>query len=59
MPSAYSFFEQSFYEDQDLEYLELLKSMASSFGYTAEDIDALLEEGFTLEEIESCFYDFE
>lgn len=38
------------------EYISLLKDMAGSFGYTPEDVDYLLEDGFSLEEIEEYFY---
>ena len=38
-------------------YTDALKSMAHTFGYTAEDVDTLLSEGFTLEDIEDFFYE--
>lgn len=38
-------------------YKEILKSMAHTFGYTAEDVDTLLADGFTLQGIEEIFYD--
>ena len=38
------------------EYLEELKSVAMSFGYTPEDIEALHRQGFTLEELEEFLY---
>ena len=37
-------------------YKDILKSMAHTFGYTAEDVDTLLAEGFTLQDIEDFFY---
>jgi len=37
-------------------YLDDLYSISGTFGYTREDIDALLAEGITLEEIEEYFY---
>ena len=37
-------------------YVDLLRDMAPCFGYTAEDVDYLLEDGFTPEEIEEYFY---
>ena len=37
-------------------YLEDLKSIAGAFGYTPEDVDALLREGFTTDEIEDALY---
>ena len=38
-------------------YTDALKSMAHTFGYTAEDVDTLLSDGFTLEDIEDFFYE--
>ena len=38
-------------------YKEILKSMAHTFGYTAEDVDTLLAEGSTLQDIEDFFYE--
>lgn len=37
-------------------YLDDLYSISGAFGYTREDIDALVEEGITPEEIEEYFY---
>ncbi|MBQ4592503.1 MAG: hypothetical protein IJB20_10755 [Clostridia bacterium] len=37
-------------------YMDDLYSISGAFGYTREDIDALLEEGITPEEIEEYFY---
>lgn len=37
-------------------YVDELKSVAGAFGYSPEDIDNLLKDGFTPEEIEECFY---
>lgn len=37
-------------------YVDELKSVARSFGYSPDDIDMLLAEGFTPEEIEDYFY---
>ncbi|WP_130870553.1 class II glutamine amidotransferase [Intestinimonas massiliensis (ex Afouda et al. 2020)] len=37
-------------------YLEQLKSVAASFGYTAEQIDQLLLEGWSTDEIEDALY---
>ncbi|MFI3226026.1 MAG: hypothetical protein R3Y09_01340 [Clostridia bacterium] len=39
-------------------YLEDIKSVASSFGYTSDDVDKLISQGFTLEEIEEFFYGY-
>ena len=41
----------------DVSYVEELKSMASAFGYTPDDVDILLGEGLTPEEIEEFFYE--
>ena len=38
------------------EYLDSLRNMASLFGYTADDVDALVYDGFTLDEIEDFLY---
>lgn len=40
-------------------YVSELKSVARAFGYAPEDIDGLLNEGFTPEEIEETFYSME
>lgn len=37
-------------------YIEELKSVASAFGYCPDDVDSLLEDGFTPEELEDYFY---
>lgn len=38
------------------EYVSELKSVASGFGYTGEEIDCLLTEGYTAEDIEELLY---
>lgn len=43
-------------QTREEEYIDLLKNMAGCFGYTPEDLDFLLEDGFTPEEIEEYFY---
>ena len=43
--------------DEPKSYKDTLKSMAQTFGYTSEDVDALLADGFTLEDIEDFFYE--
>lgn len=40
-------------------YVSELKSVARAFGYDPKDIDDLLNDGFTPEEIEECFYTME
>lgn len=40
-------------------YLEQLKSVAASFGYTAEQIDQLLLEGWSTDEIEDALYGYD
>ena len=40
-------------------YIGELKSVARAFGYEPKDIDDLLNDGFTPEEIEECFYTME
>lgn len=38
------------------EYLDEVKSVAASFGYSPESIDKILEQGFTLDDIEELLY---
>lgn len=45
------------FEAVDEQYLSILKQVAQAYGYTAEDIDELLVEGWTLDEIEQIIYD--
>lgn len=40
-------------------YVDELKSIAGSFGYTPDDVDTLLGEGFSPEELEEYFYEGE
>lgn len=42
--------------DFEREYLEEVKSVAASFGYAPEDIDRILEQGFTLDDVEDLLY---
>ena len=42
--------------EPEADYLEQLKTVASSLGYAPEQIDRLLEEGWTAEEIEDALY---
>lgn len=44
------------YDDSESLYISEIKSIASAFGYSSEEIDILLDEGFTPEELEECFY---
>ena len=51
----YGFFDyEDFYQEES--YLEDLKFVASTMGYDPNDIDFLLEQGLTLEEIEEFLY---
>lgn len=54
----YSWFDTKSPTQQDEmdDYIEEIKSMAGSFGYLPEDIDYMLESGFTVEEIEDVLY---
>ena len=45
--------------DAEQEYLEELKAVACSYGYTPETVDRLLESGFTLDEVEEFLYEVE
>lgn len=50
------------YRDYSLDkntYVDELKSIAGSFGYTPDDVDTLLGEGFSPEELEEYFYEGE
>ena len=40
-------------------YLEQLKSVAASFGYAPEQIDQLLQEGWSTDEIEDALYGYD
>lgn len=46
----------SFEDYYGTDYIEELKSVAGVFGFCANDIDCLLENGFTPEELEEYFY---
>lgn len=43
--------------EEQFSYLQMLKSMAKHFGYCEEDVEALLREGFSYDEIEEMFYE--
>ena len=43
------------YESMD-EYIDDIKSVASYYGYNSEEIDCLLNNGFTPEEVEEMLY---
>ena len=38
------------------DYIDDLKSVATFYGYSADRIDVLINDGFALEEIEKCLY---
>jgi hypothetical protein len=44
------------YEAGERQYLTMLKQISGLYGYTPEDIDGLLSEGWTLEDIEQILY---
>lgn len=56
-------YQYSFYEDlcdyPDNEHLQIVRQMAVAFGYSPDDVDYLLSEGYTLDEIEDFFYEDE
>lgn len=52
-PYGYSLWDMDQAQDG---YVNELKSVASAFGYTPEDIDWLIREGISPEEIEEYFY---
>ena len=49
----------SYYSTVASAYIEDLKTIAPSFGYSPDDIESLLEDGFTPEEIEEYLYEME
>lgn len=56
-PYRCSFYERCDYPDN--EHLQIVREMAGAFGYSPDDVDCLLSEGFTLDEIEEFFYEDE
>lgn len=55
----YGFYSTKTTEDPYDEYIETLKAVASAYGYLPDEIDHLLKEGFTAEEIEDYLYGLE
>ncbi len=55
----YGFYSTKTTEDPYDEYIETLKAVASTYGYLPDEIDHLLKEGFTPEEIEDYLYGLE
>lgn len=60
-PDTTSYYFRNWYEYGDFysaddEYINDLKTIASNFGYYPEDIDELIAEGFTTDEIEAYIY---
>lgn len=55
----YGFYSTKTTEDPYDEYIETLKAVASAYGYLPNEIDHLLKEGFTPEEIEDYLYGLE
>lgn len=54
-------YRRSFYDYPDCDYpdnehLQTVREMAGAFGYSPDDVDCLLAEGYTLDEIEEVFY---
>ena len=43
----------------DRQYLDEIKSVAMSFGFTPEEIDRLSSQGFSPDEIEELLYEYE
>lgn len=52
-------YKHSYYNENDKSYIDDLKSIAAYNGFSPEDIDNLISNGFTLEEIEECIYCYE
>lgn len=62
-PYRCSFYER-FYDYPDCDYpdnehLQIVREMAGAFGYSPDDVDCLLSEGYTLDEIEETFYEID
>ncbi|MCM1148460.1 MAG: class II glutamine amidotransferase [Butyricicoccus sp.] len=58
-PMRYGFYTGFSYQrraSREQKHLDEVKSVAASFGYTPENIDAILEQGFTLEDVEDFLY---
>ena len=53
----YGFYSNHENSGVDQEYLDILRTMAWHYGIEPEEIDALLAEGFTLEEVEEYLYE--
>ena len=53
----YGFYPERRSNSADQEYLDILLTMAWHYGIEPEEIDALLEEGFTPEEVEEYLYE--
>lgn len=60
-PYQYSFYGRFYdypdYDYPDNEHLQTVREMAGAFGYSPDDVDCLLAEGYTLDEIEDFFYE--
>ncbi len=58
-PMRYGFYTGFSYQRRaspEQEHLDEIKSVAASFGYTPENIDEILEQGFTLDDVEDFLY---
>ena len=53
----YGYYPESTYKSEEQEYFDILRTMAGYRGIEPEEIDALLEEGFTPEEVEEFLYE--
>ena len=53
----YGFYPNHRNSDADQEYLDILRTMAGYLGIEPEEIDVLLDEGFTPEEVEEYLYE--
>lgn len=56
VPYRYKSYVRASAAGPEAQYIGELKSVAGAFGYSPEDVDALLEEGFSPEELENFFY---
>lgn len=58
--SSWGYWDTSLYPrlpHSEEEHLSLLKSVAKSFGFTGEMVDRLLDQGFTIDDVENLLYE--
>ena len=58
--ASWGYWDTSLYPrlpQSEVEHLSLLKSVAKSFGFTGEMVDRLLDQGFTIDDVENLLYE--